>query len=97
MSIIREAANRSSLSWRTYDEQFRLRQATTSNLGVGSIPIYGFELWQQTITSRRQNPMSIELLLWISTMDIVPLFIANSRMHVRIAGELTTGGRHASS
>ena len=28
MSIIREAANRSSLSWRTYDEQFRLRQAT---------------------------------------------------------------------
>ena len=28
MSIIREAANRSSLSWRTYDEQFHLRQAT---------------------------------------------------------------------
>ena len=28
MSIIREAANRSSLSWRIYDEQFRLRQAT---------------------------------------------------------------------
>ena len=30
MSIIREAASRSpsSISWRTYDEQFRLRQAT---------------------------------------------------------------------
>ena len=44
MSIIHEAANRSSLSWRTYDEQFRLRQATNvqpwGRLNSG----FGFEL-----------------------------------------------------
>ena len=157
MSIIRKAANRSSLSWWTYNpgqgslqtrsplsingqmhfpnfRKFTLKNTPTkpkscsstwvsfvrqlivllcpgepmmsnfaadksqmSSLRVGSIPIYGFELWRQTITRLRQNPMSIELLVWTSTIDIVPLFIANLRMHVRIAGDLTTGGRHASS
>ena len=48
MSIIREAASRSStLSWRSYDEQFRLRQA----LSVQSWGKINSDLWLRVMTS----------------------------------------------
>ena len=47
MSIIREAASKSSsLSWRTYDEQFRLRQAAN----VQSRGAINQDLWLRIMT-----------------------------------------------
>ena len=97
MSIIHEAANRSSLSSRTYNEQFRLRQATN----VQPWGRLNSDLWLRVLTTNNYQSQTESYVNRAACLDFNNGYCSfnhcTSHMHVRIAGELTMGGRHASS